>query len=100
MAMRARAPPEGVLSAAGAPAPEKDVADFLSRVVPWPQPDAPGFINVHWTFPSHGGMGGKPFTQLADALSFIEAAKRGRLSPRRQQAAFQKNRLAPAGAGR
>ena len=54
---------------------EKGVADFLSRVVPWPQPGAPGFINVHWTSPSHKGMGGKPFTELADALSFIEWAK-------------------------
>ena len=54
---------------------EKDVADFLSRVVPWPEPGTPGFINVHWTFPSHGGMGGKPFAELSDALSFIERAK-------------------------
>ena len=63
------------MSAAGAPDSEKKVADFLSRVVPWPQPDTPGFINVHWTFPSHKGMGGKPFTDLPDALSFIEWAK-------------------------
>ena len=54
---------------------EKDLADFLSRVVPWPQPDAPGFVNVHWTSSSHKGMGGKPFTDLSDALSFIEWAK-------------------------
>ena len=33
---------------------------------------------MHWTSPSHKGMGGKPFTQLADALSFIEWAKRRR----------------------
>ena len=30
---------------------------------------------MHWTFPSHKGMGGKPFTDLSDALSFIEWAK-------------------------
>jgi hypothetical protein len=54
---------------------EKDVGDFLSRALPWPQPGAPGFINVHWTSPSHKGMGGRAFTQLADALSFIEWAK-------------------------
>ena len=54
---------------------KKDLADFLSRVVPWPQPGISGFINVHWTFPSYGGMGGKPFAQLSDALSFIERAK-------------------------
>jgi hypothetical protein len=55
--------------------PEKDLADFLSRIVPWPQPDAPGFVNVHWTFPSYKGMGGRAFTELSGALSFIEGAK-------------------------
>jgi hypothetical protein len=54
---------------------EKGVADFLSRVVSWPEPGASGFINVHWTFPSHTGMGGKPFTDLSEALSFIASAK-------------------------
>ena len=44
-------------------------------MVPWPQPGTSGFINVHWTFPSHRGMGGKPFTQLAEALPFVELAK-------------------------
>ena len=63
------------MSAAGPPDTEKEVADFLSRVVPWPEPGTSGFINVHWTSPSHKGMGGKPFTQLADALSFVEWAK-------------------------
>jgi hypothetical protein len=53
----------------------KDPADFLSRVVPWPQPGTSGFINVHSTSRFHKGMGGKPFTDLSDALSFIEWAK-------------------------
>ena len=55
--------------------PGKDFADFLARVVPWPQAGEPGFINLHWTFPSHDGMGGTPFVQLSDALSFIGWAK-------------------------
>ena len=54
---------------------DKHVADFLSRVDPWPEQGTSGFINVHWTSRSHKGMGGKPFTELSDALSFIEWAK-------------------------
>jgi hypothetical protein len=56
-------------------APKHNVADFLSRVVAWPEAGTPGFINLHWTFPAHAGMGGKPFTNLSDALSFIDQAK-------------------------
>ena len=25
--------------------------EYLARVVPWPQPGEPGFVNLHWTFP-------------------------------------------------
>jgi hypothetical protein len=75
MVVRARASRGGVLSAAGGTGTENDAADFLSQVVPWPQPGAPSFINIHWTFPAHPGMGGAPFTDLSDALSFIDWAK-------------------------
>jgi len=46
-------------------------ADFLRRVVPWPSSGAPGFINLHWTLPDRAGMGGKPFSKLADLLSMV-----------------------------
>ena len=52
-----------------------DSSEFLSRVAPWPEPGTPGFINIHYTFPTHPGMGGRAFTDLSDALSFIEWAK-------------------------
>src|SRR6202035_23946 len=42
------------VSKAGGPEPMADDAvqstrDFLSRVVPWPEDNAPGHINLHWT---------------------------------------------------
>ena len=50
-------------------------ADFLKRVLPWPQDGAPGLVNVHWTRPEGHGMPGKPFTRLDDFMSFIDWAK-------------------------
>jgi hypothetical protein len=59
-----------------APGLEKNLANFLSRVVPWPQPDMLGYVNVHWRRTDRKGItGGKAFTKLTDALSFIEWAK-------------------------
>ena len=52
--------------------PVKIGADFLRRVVPWPQAGAQGFINLHWTIPDgKGGMPGKPFADLVSLLSFV-----------------------------
>ncbi len=47
------------------------LAEFLARVLPWPAPGEPGVLNVHWTIPDRKGMGGKPFVNLADMVSFI-----------------------------
>jgi hypothetical protein len=59
-----------------APVLEKDLANFLSRVVPWPQPDMPGFINVHWRPTDRKGItSGSAFIKLDEALSYIEWAK-------------------------
>jgi len=51
--------------------------EFLARVVPWPESeDAPGYVNIHWTFvPNDGGAPrwtGKPFRSAADAASFVK----------------------------
>jgi len=29
----------------------ENAREYLARVVPWPQPGEPGFVNLHWTFP-------------------------------------------------
>lgn len=47
------------------------LADFMARVVPWPLPGETGVINMHWTHPTHPGMGGKPFGQLSDFLAMV-----------------------------
>ena len=52
--------------------PVKLTADFLRRVLPWPQAGAQGVINVHWTTPNgQGGMPGKPFADLAPLIGFV-----------------------------
>ena len=30
--------------------------------------EAPGVINMHWTFPKGKGMGGRPFSTLVDFM--------------------------------
>lgn len=47
------------------------LAEFMARVVPWPAVGEPGVINLHYTFPDREGMGGRPFSQLADFLSMV-----------------------------
>ncbi len=48
-----------------------NIADFFSRVVVWPSPTVPGFINLHYKNPTHAGMSGRPFTDLSQFLSMI-----------------------------
>lgn len=48
--------------------------EFMSWVVPWPQAGDHGVVNIHWTVPDQKGMRGKPFSQLADFLSFVRWA--------------------------
>lgn len=48
----------------------------MARIVPWPSPEAVGFINVHY-FTATGkvkGMPGRPFIKLADFCGFIRWA--------------------------
>jgi hypothetical protein len=52
----------------------KNEADFFARVVAWPLPGQRGFVNVHWFTPEKH-VGGRPFTQLNEFMSFIEWAK-------------------------
>ena len=47
------------------------LAEFMARVVLWPLPGEAGVINIHWTNPTHPGMGGKPFVLLSDFLAII-----------------------------
>jgi hypothetical protein len=55
----------------------KDLTNFLSRVVPWPQPDMPGFVNVHYRRANCKGItGGRAFTELNKMVSFVGWAKR------------------------
>ena len=49
-----------------------DTAGFMSRVVPWPAVGAPGVINLHWTFPTYKGMGGRPFRLLENLLKLAQ----------------------------
>jgi hypothetical protein len=42
---------------------EDATRDFISRVVPWPKGDEPGYINVHWHLPG-GNFKGVAVTTL------------------------------------
>jgi hypothetical protein len=48
----------------------EEIAQFMARVVPWPEGDAaPGYINLHWTIPQPTGKPkwtGKPVRSVAD----------------------------------
>ena len=52
-----------------------EIAEFLARVVPWPQNDAtPGYINVHWTIHQETGKpkwAGKPTRSIAEFQSVV-----------------------------
>ena len=71
--MRVGAPPHP--SAAGPPMFE-NAREYLARVVPWPQPGEPGFVNLHWTFPpTTPRPDGKPAWTGRAVTSVAEAAK-------------------------
>ena len=42
----------------------------MARVVPWPSPGEPGYINLHYTVPNRDGMRGRPYTDLKSFLGF------------------------------
>ena len=49
-----------------------EITRFMSRVVPWPEPEAQGVINLHWTFPKFKGMGGRPFRNVDDLRNMAQ----------------------------
>ena len=78
------------------------LADFLARALPWPAPGQPGVASLHWrSWKGRQVTSSKPFTTLADMLSFIEwswapamrtsasstSARRSRKGPARSQRA-------------
>lgn len=50
--------------------------EFMERVVAWPGPNSPGYINCHWQAPLTKGKGmrGRPFTDLAEFMNFAQYA--------------------------
>jgi hypothetical protein len=65
-----------------------EIAQFIARVVPWPEnSEAPGYINLHWTFwdgddppknPPWGGIATKTAKEFMKALDWVRAQKRTR----------------------
>lgn len=63
----------------------ENAREYLARVVPWPEPGQPGFVNLHWTFPppvpradgkpAWTGRAVKDLSEAIKALSF--ALKQG-----------------------
>ena len=54
----------------------ENAREYLARVVPWPQPGEPGFVNLHWTFPpTTPRADGKPAWTGRAVTSAAEAAK-------------------------
>ena len=54
-------------------------AEFLARVVPWPEADKPGYVNSHWRTPSPSDpkkyyWGGKPVKNVDDFLNMTKWA--------------------------
>ena len=49
---------------------------YLARVLPWPEPGQPGFVNIHWTFPpTNPRPDGKPAWTGRAVQSAGEAGK-------------------------
>jgi hypothetical protein len=67
---------------------DDEIVEFISRVVPWPEsPEAPGYINLHWTFwdgddrprnPPWGGIATKTVEEFMRALDWVRAQKNTR----------------------
>jgi len=54
----------------------ENAKEYLARVVPWPLPGEPGFVNLHWTFPpTTPRPDGKPAWTGRAVTSAGEAAK-------------------------
>lgn len=54
------------------------IADFISRVAPWPAPGAPGVVNIHWRMkhPKSGKLiwAGHPTTSPGQFVSLVDRA--------------------------
>ena len=42
----------------------------MARVVPWPAPGGPGYINAHYRGPRFSGMGGRPFNDVDQFIAY------------------------------
>jgi hypothetical protein len=65
-------------SSAGGERASDQIATFMARVVAWPGPGEPGFINLHYTLPNRDGLPGRPHTDLK---SFLGDARWGATKP-------------------
>jgi hypothetical protein len=48
--------------------------EFMEQVVPWPESNEPGFINLHWTSPKGPGLRGRPYRDLNSFMSMVRFA--------------------------
>lgn len=54
----------------------ENAREFLARVIPWPEPGQPGYVNIHWTFPPpQPRPDGKPAWAGRACTSVSEAAR-------------------------
>jgi hypothetical protein len=49
-------------------------ATFMERVVAWPGPTGPGYVNLHWKRPNQPGMPGRPFKEVPAFMQFAQHA--------------------------
>jgi hypothetical protein len=90
---------------------DAEIAEFIGRVVPWPEnSEAPGYINLHWTFwdgddppksPPWGGIATKTVEDFMRALDWVRAQKNTRdiyfcLSQQSQTRTNKRGRVAAA----
>lgn len=61
----------------------ENAREYLARVVPWPEPGQPGFVNIHWTFPptnprpdGKGAWTGRAVQSAGEAGKALEFALR------------------------
>jgi hypothetical protein len=51
------------------------LADFLSRALPWPTPERPGWVNIHYRAADRKGItGSRAFDNIGDCLGFVRWA--------------------------
>lgn len=56
---------------------QPNIAEFLLRILPWPKPDEPGWINVHWRSANiDHGYPGRPFRTLVELMDGVQKFQR------------------------